>query len=162
MRGFRHREGWSCLPRISQKQSQGFYTSLLAFNPVSLNTVPQWLDKSRIHHTFTKISKVCVCVLSLFSHVQFSATLWTAACQCPPSMGSSRQEYWSGLPSPPPGDLPDPRIELTSLMSPALAGKFFTTSATWEAPSKACTHIFYEELPNNNASFESYWCITSS
>ena len=40
----------------------------------------------------------------------------------------SRQEYWSGLPCPPPGDLPDPRIELTSLMSPALAGGFFTTS----------------------------------
>ena len=50
-------------------------------------------------------------------------------------MGFSRQEYWSGLPFPPPGDLPDPGIEPTSLMSPALAGRFFTTSATWEAPS---------------------------
>ena len=48
-------------------------------------------------------------------------------------MGFSRQEYWSGLPSPPPGDLPNPQIEPTSLMSPALAGGFFTTSATWEA-----------------------------
>jgi len=45
-------------------------------------------------------------------------------------MGFSRQEYWSGLPCPPPGDLPHPGIELTSLMSPALAGRFFTTSAT--------------------------------
>ena len=47
-------------------------------------------------------------------------------------MGLFRQEYWSGLPFPSPGDLPDTRIEPTSLMSPALAGGFFTTSATWE------------------------------
>ena len=44
----------------------------------------------------------------------------------------SRQEYWSGLPFPPPGDLPYPGIKLESLMSPALAHRFFTTSATWE------------------------------
>ena len=56
-------------------------------------------------------------------------------CSQPPlSMGFSRQEYWSGLPCPPPGDLPNPGIEPVSLMSPALAGGFFTTSATWEAP----------------------------
>ena len=48
-------------------------------------------------------------------------------------MEFSRQEYWSGLPLPPPGDLPDPGIEHESLVSPALAGEFFTTSATWEA-----------------------------
>ena len=46
-------------------------------------------------------------------------------------MGFSRQEYWSGLPFPSPGDLPDPGIEPTSLLSPALAGGFFTTSAAW-------------------------------
>ena len=48
-------------------------------------------------------------------------------------MGFSRQEYWSGLPCPPPGDLPNPGIEPTFLMSSALAGGFLTTSATWEA-----------------------------
>ena len=48
-------------------------------------------------------------------------------------MGFSRQEYWSGLPFPSPGDLPDPGIKPASLMSPVLAGGFFTTSATWEA-----------------------------
>ena len=48
-------------------------------------------------------------------------------------MGFSRQEYWSGLPCPPPGDLPDPGIEPAPLISPALAGRFFTTSATREA-----------------------------
>ena len=47
---------------------------------------------------------------------------------------------WSGLPSPPPGDLHDSGIKLTSLTSPALAGKLFTTGATWEAPRKVCTH----------------------
>ena len=46
-------------------------------------------------------------------------------------MGFSRQEYWSGLPYPPPGDLPNPGIETASLMSPVLAGGFFTTSATF-------------------------------
>jgi len=58
---------------------------------------------------------------------------WTVARQAPLFMGFSRQEYWSRLPCPPPGHLPDPGIEPTSLMSPALAGGFFTTSATWEA-----------------------------
>ena len=48
--------------------------------------------------------------------------------------GFPRQEYWNGLPFRPPGDLPHPGIEPESFMSPALAGGFFTTSATWEAP----------------------------
>ena len=56
------------------------------------------------------------------------------AYQAPLPMGLPRQEYWSGLPCPPPGDLPNPETESTSQMSPPLAGKFFTTSATWEAP----------------------------
>ena len=60
-----------------------------------------------------------ICVLSCLSHVQLFVTLWTVVCQAPLSMGFSRQEYWSGLPCPPPGDLPDPGIEPMSLMSPA-------------------------------------------
>ena len=59
--------------------------------------------------------------------------LCTVVHQAPLSMRFSRQEYWSQLPRPPPGDLPDPGIKSTSLMSPALAGRFFTTSTTWEA-----------------------------
>ena len=59
--------------------------------------------------------------------------LWTVAHQAPLSMGFSRQEYWIGLPCLPPGDLPDPGIEPMTLMSPALAGGFLTTSAAWEA-----------------------------
>ena len=72
-------------------------------------------------------------MLSL-SHVKLFVTLWTVAHQAPLSMGFSRQEDWSGLLCPPPGDLPNPGIEPTSLMSPALAGGFFTTSATRKAP----------------------------
>ena len=57
----------------------------------------------------------CVCMLTCFSRVWLFATLWTAAHQAPLSMGFSRQEYWSGLPCPPPGDLPDPGIKPLSL-----------------------------------------------
>jgi len=55
-------------------------------------------------------------------------TPWTVAHQAPLSMGFSKQEHWSGLPFPPPGDLPNPGIEPASLASPALAGGFFTTA----------------------------------
>ena len=77
---------------------------------------------------------VCVCVhvvvaVQLPSCVSLFATPRTAAFQGPLSMGFSRQEYWSGLPFPSPGDLPDPGIVP---MSPALAGGFFTT----ETPGK--------------------------
>ena len=79
-------------------------------------------------------------MLSLFSHVQLFVTLWIVACQAPLSMGFSRQEYWSGLPCPLPGDLPYPGIEPASLMSPALAGGLFTTSATWETWTQKYPH----------------------
>ena len=84
--------------------------------------------------------------------MQTAMCVWPVACQAPLSMEFSRQEYCSGLSFPSPGDLPNPGIqpgsptlqadsllseppgtEPTSLMSPALAGGFFTTSATWEA-----------------------------
>ena len=67
-----------------------------------------------------------------FSHVQFFWTLWTVAHQIPLSVEFSRQEHWSGLPCPPPGDVLNPGIEPACLMSPALADGFFTTSATCE------------------------------
>ena len=69
-------------------------------------------------------------MLSCFSRIRLFATLWTVACQAPLSMEFSRQEYWSGLPFPSPGHLPNPGIKPVSLMSPALAGGFFTTSVT--------------------------------
>ena len=73
------------------------------------------------------------------SHVQLFVTLWTVACQALLSMGFSRQEYWSGLPRPSPGDLPNPGIDPKS---PALAGKFFTT----EPPGKPFILIKVKKL----------------
>ena len=67
---------------------------------------------------------------------QLCLTLWlprTVALQVPLSVGFSRQENRSGLPCPSPGDLPNPGIKPTSLMSPALSSKFLITRATWEA-----------------------------
>ena len=68
----------------------------------------------------------------------------TIAHEAPVSMGFSRQEYWSGLPYPPPGDLPNPGIEPASLMSPALAGGFFTTSATCYCSTEAFYNVEWE------------------
>ena len=70
-----------------------------------------------------------MCVLSCFSYVRLCATLRTIAYQAPLSVGFFKQEYW--LPCPPSGDLPDAGMQSASLMSPTLAGGFFTTSATW-------------------------------
>ena len=70
-----------------------------------------------------------MCVLS---RVRLFVASWTVARQAPLSMGLSWQEYWSGLPFPPPGDLPNPGVEPASLLSPALADGLFTGSATWE------------------------------
>ena len=71
-------------------------------------------------------------MLRCFSHVQLFATLWTVAFQAPLSMGFSRQEYWSGLLCPPPGNLLDPGIEPTSPVSPALHANSLPT----EPPGK--------------------------
>ena len=66
---------------------------------------------------------------------------WTVAHQAPLSVGFSKKEYWSGLPCPSPGDLPNPGIEPSSLMSPALAGRFFTISTTWEGQRTSAIHM---------------------
>ena len=69
----------------------------------------------------------CLVCVSCFIGIQLCVTPWAVTHQAPLSMGFSRQEYWSGLPCPPPGDLPNPGIEPASFMSPTLAGGFFTT-----------------------------------
>ena len=91
----------------------------------------------------TALSLVCVFSWSI---VSYSATLWTVAHQAHLSMEFSRQEYWSRLPFPPPGDLPDPGIEPASLASPALVGGCFTTVAPGKPlgkgsaqPNRLCT-----------------------
>ena len=85
--------------------------------------------------------------LNHFNCVQLFATWQTVAHQASLSLGFSMQEYWSGLPCPPPGDLPNPGVKPASLTSPALAGGLFTTRSPWEAPphtqvdDKECLHI---------------------
>ena len=78
-------------------------------------------------------NNVPVCMLSCFSRVQLFAVPCTVAQQTPLSTGFSRQEYWSGLPRPPPGAPPSPGVEPASLMSPSFTGGFVTPSATWRA-----------------------------
>ena len=74
----------------------------------------------------------CVLCAKSRSHVPPFATLWTVAFWAPLSVGFFRQEYWIGLPFPTSGDVPDPGIKPASLTFPVLAGKFLTTTATWE------------------------------
>ena len=85
----------------------------------------------------------CAYVLSRFSHVRFCDPMDGSLPQSPLSIGFSRQEYWSGLPCPPPRDLPDPGIEPRS---PALVGGFFT----WEILIPA-----YQDLINDS----DYYCL---
>ena len=98
----------------------------------TLNKPTHTHDKTKnlLHESYIFLN----CLLAqMLSHVWLFVVPRTVTHQDPLSMGFSHQEYWSGLPFPSPRDLPNPGIELTSLMSPALAGRLFTTSATWEA-----------------------------
>ena len=87
------------------------------------------------------------CVRSHSSHMRHFATPWTVAHQAALSVGFSSQEYWSGVLLLPPGALPDSGIEPRSLSSPALAGGFFPTDATWEA------------LKGKPAKHPKHWCF---
>ena len=99
-----------------------FYrTAFLCFSHMFLTA--GFLDADRM------TSSSCTCVAQSLSHVWLFATLWIVASQAPLSMGFSRQNYWSMLPCPPPGNLPDPRIA-----SLALAGGFFTTVPPGKCP----------------------------
>ena len=91
---------------------------------------------------------MCSCVLSLFSRVWLFATLWTIEHQALLSMGFSRQEYWSRLPCPPPGDLPDPGIEPKSPVSPALQANSLPLSLQ----GSKSTILQYKYLPQKRLS----------
>ena len=73
--------------------------------------------------------------------------------QAPLPLGFSRQEYWSGLPCPPPGDLPDPGIQPVSLISPASAGRLFTSSATWEAKNCKSSNYYQQTKQGSGNSY---------
>ena len=109
---------------------------LLRFESVNNKTISlSYFDFYRNTKTFYVNLESCfsfvyicmACMKSCFSHVQLFETQWTVASQAPLSIGFSRQEYWSGLPCPSPGDLPHPQIKSE------VAGRFFNTSVTWEA-----------------------------
>ena len=86
----------------------------------------------KVLHFCSVSSVVCLWCAQTLSCVWLFVTPWIAACKASLSMGFSWQEYWSGLPFPPPGDLPNQEMEPMSLMSPALVGEFFTTRTTSE------------------------------
>ena len=87
-----------------------------------------FLGMSHYNNTEKIIWELCIHeVCSVLSRVQLFVVSWRVTHQAPLSMEFSRQKYWSGLPFPPPGDLPNPGIKPASLISPALADKFFTT-----------------------------------
>ena len=86
----------------------------------------------------------------MLSHVRLLVTPWTIARQAPLSMGFSRQEHWSGLPVPSPGDLPGSGIEPES---PALAGGFFTTRATWEPQLDQVIGLYHILCGNTEANW---------
>ena len=122
-----------------------FLWNAVYIDPLLIKLPRQLREKKSTHLWKTLISQLtlkekqtprklqCACVLSCFSCVRLFATLWTETRQAPFFHGFSRQEYWSAWPCPPPEDLIDPAIEPESLVSPALAGGFFTTTAAWEA-----------------------------
>ena len=94
------------------------------------------------------LSLTCVCAKSLQSYLTLCNPMdYSPDLQASLPMGFSRQEYWSGLSCPPPGDLPNPGIEPSSLASPALAGRFFIISATWEI------HLFLPLYTQNLCTF---------
>ena len=130
-------------------------------DPKCCNSDPPQPNKNlkkdvRYKHTPVHIY-MCVYVWSL-SHVQLFETPWTIAFQTPLSRGFSRQEYWSGLPFSPPGNLPNPGIKP---MSPALAGGFFTT----EPPGKPVSTYIHTDtmmeycsiIKNENLLFATTW-----
>ena len=118
--------------------------SCVGITPVSMASlqVHPLLPETPVFPGFHHIRCVwCVVNVQSFSHIQLFVTPWTVARQAPLSMEFSRQEYWSGLPCPPPGDLPNPGIKLMSLVSLALAGGFFIT-VPHRKPSEI-RYIFY-------------------
>ena len=80
-------------------------------------------------------------VLSRFSRARLFVALWTVVCQAPLSKGTSWQEYWSGMPCPPPGDLPDPGMEPISLYV-SYTGRQVLYHSAWEALIQVSIHVF--------------------
>ena len=121
---------WVSFLQVTEEQGS-FVTDSPIWSASGLDLYP-WSKALLFTNFKTLMWFPCACVLSCFSRVWLCVTLWTVARWAPLSMGFSRQQSWSGYLFPSPGDLPDPGIKPGSLTSPALASRFFTTSATWE------------------------------
>ena len=119
----------------------------LTLNSFFLQNLEFSLLKKYINYFHSSALKffMCCSVLNCICCVQLFATLWTVARQAPLSIGFFRQEHWSGLPWHPPGDLTNPGIQLESLTSSALAGRFLTTSATWKAQKSFYSSLLFLE-----------------
>ena len=129
------------IPWLWTHHSSLYLHHLMVFSIfVSMSIFPSSYRTSDFQIMDSPYSSMRTCMLSHFSLVQLFVIPRTVVFQAPLSMGFSRQEYRNGLPCPPPGDLPDQGIEPMSLKSPALAGEFFTTSATWEL--EICLGLF--------------------
>ena len=133
----REAQKYACLVAGRQKLGNGsmklvkkYLRKLGRVSAVSI--IMQWqLEKGEQRTSLQTVSLHACMRAILLQSCSTLSTLWTMTHQAPLYMGFSRQEYWSGSPCPPPGALPDPGVEYTSL---ALAGGFLTTSTTWEAP----------------------------
>ena len=101
---------WSCLNNL---------TTMNVYSIFKIGTLIQMFYQTVIWFCVTVSGIVCVCLISGFSRIWLCGALWTVVCQVPLSLGLSRQEYWSGLPCPPPGDFPNPGL-LGSPASPAV------------------------------------------
>ena len=121
--------------KVTRKITINLFFSKMMFSKFCYTDLHWWWELLRVL-LFLEWARKHACV---FSPTQLCPTLCNpincSPPQAPLSMGFSRQEYWSGLPFPPPGDLLNPGIEPASLASLALADRFFTTSTTWEAKS---------------------------
>ena len=111
---------------------QGHFRCFMPNKPDSMGEKMRWL--LTIHRCINS-SKIHACMhAQSLSHFWLFVTTWTIARLASLSMEVSRKEYWNGLVFPSPEDLPNPGIKPISSASPALAGRFFTTSTTWEVP----------------------------
>ena len=127
------------LPQLATSQDKGPIECSLLPSPAHLTWHSEAVDVLEWGNWFCALVSIQIfgkhfkaflmCYVCVFSHsvVSDSVTPWTVARQAPLSKEFSRQEYWSRLPFPTPGDLPDPGIEPESLVSPALAGRIFAT-----------------------------------
>ena len=107
----------------------------------------------------------CVCVLRHFSRVWLCETLWTVARQAPLPWDSPGKNSRVGCHSHLQGNLPSPAIQPLSLMSPALAGRFFTTSTTWECLAdffKSCIFVLAAPMALDAFLLSSWWANNSS